>query len=74
MRQLMLLGTLLSFFAMTSVSFAADVYATKNGKKFHKEDCRLIKNKGAVKIDEAQAKAKGLEACKVCFKATDEKK
>ena len=52
----------------TVLAFAEDVYATKNGKKYHKEDCRLIKNKGAEKISKTEAVTKGLEPCSKCFK------
>lgn len=51
-----------------SLAFAEDVYATKNGKKFHKEDCRLIKSKNPESISRKEAVTKGLEPCAKCFK------
>ena len=59
---LMLLGS-------TTFAMADQVYVTKSGKKFHKETCALIKNKNKSAIDQAAAEAKGLQACKKCFKA-----
>ncbi len=61
---LALLGTLLT----TTAAFADDVYVTANGKKYHKEDCRLIKTKHPVKIEKSEAVKKGLEPCKSCFR------
>ena len=58
----------------TSAAFAEDVYVTVNGKKFHKEACRLIKTKNPSKIDKEAALKKGLEPCKVCYKENNNKK
>ena len=55
--------------ALSSQAFAADVYVTKNGKKFHAEGCSLIKSKQTVKIDEAQAVKEGLLPCGKCHKS-----
>lgn len=56
-------------------SFAEDVYATKNGKRYHKVDCLLIKNKGAQSISLEDAQKKGLKPCRRCFgEATDSAK
>ena len=50
-------------------AFAEDVYTTTNGSKYHKETCRLLKNKEkAVKLDKEEAVKKGYEACKRCYK------
>jgi len=57
----------LTFLATTSFLFAEDVYVTKQGKKYHKQDCRFIKNRDTQTIDIEEAKAKGLEACGRCF-------
>ena len=54
--------------AMTTLAFAEDVYATKNGKKYHKEDCRLIKSKNPQKISKEEALSRGLVPCSKCFK------
>ena len=43
------------------------VYATANGKKYHKEDCYLIKNKNPQATSLAEAEAKGLTPCSRCF-------
>ncbi len=49
--------------------FAEDVFTTANGTKYHKQDCRLLRNKEkAVKIDKKDAVAKGYIPCKRCFK------
>ena len=41
------------------------VFITQADKKFHKEDCKLLKDK--VKIKLSQAKEKGYKPCAVCF-------
>ena len=67
-RKLMLLGVLMSFFSTTTFAVADEVFVTPNGTKYHKESCRLIKNKGSLsKIDKAQAVKNGYGPCKKCF-------
>lgn len=58
--------------AATSAAFAEDVYVTKQGTKYHKQDCRFIKNRDTQAIDIKDAEAKGLEACGRCFGKEDE--
>lgn len=55
------------FLSATTFAFAEDVYVTKRGKKYHKEDCLLIKNKGAEQISKKEAIEKGLTPCRKCF-------
>ena len=66
-KKVMLMGLVMTMLTATAV-FAEDVYATHNGKKYHKESCRLIKNKKPQKIDKAEAIKKGLTPCNSCFK------
>jgi len=42
------------------------VYVKENGKKYHKRNCKLVSGKKGIKLSEA--KKKGYEPCKVCFK------
>jgi len=42
-------------------------YITKSGKRYHKSECRLIKNKNTTGISIGEAKAKGLAPCSKCF-------
>ncbi|MBI3602339.1 MAG: hypothetical protein HY209_05540 [Candidatus Omnitrophica bacterium] len=51
----------------STFAFAEDVYVTKNGKKYHKVDCLLIKNKNAKPIALEDALKKGLKPCHKCF-------
>lgn len=51
----------------STFAYAEDVYATKNGKRYHKVDCLLIQKKGAKPIAMEEALKKGLKACKKCF-------
>ena len=67
-RKMTMLVLLVVFASTASFAMAEDVYVTKNGKKYHKEDCRLIKNKKPIKVDMAQAIDKKLEPCHLCFK------
>ncbi|HOX54039.1 MAG: hypothetical protein PHI86_05210 [Candidatus Omnitrophica bacterium] len=57
----------LVFLTTASAAFAEDVYVTKQGTKYHKQDCRFIKNRDTQAIDIENAKAKGLEPCGRCF-------
>jgi len=43
------------------------VYVTVSGKKYHREDCRLIKNRKTTGISLADAQGKGLQPCSKCF-------
>ena len=43
------------------------VYATKRGKKYHKEDCPFLKNRETITLSEKEAKEKGLRPCGRCF-------
>lgn len=57
--------------ALLSVSasaFADNVFATKNGKKYHTADCPLVKNKNPQEISMKEAADKGLAPCSKCFK------
>jgi hypothetical protein len=58
----------------STFAFAEDVYATKNGKRYHKADCLLIKEKGAKAISLEDATKKGLKPCRRCFGETDSAK
>ena len=50
-------------------AFAEDVYTTVKGTKYHKESCRLLKNKeSAIKLDKKQAVDQGYAPCGRCFK------
>lgn len=40
------------------------VYVREKGKKYHKKNCKLIKDKKGIKLSEALKK--GLEPCKAC--------
>ena len=51
----------------SSFAFAEDVYAKKNGKKYHKMDCLMIQNKGAKALSMEEATAKGLKPCRKCY-------
>jgi len=67
-KKLMLMGLLGMMLCVTANASAEDVYATKNGEKYHKVDCILIKNKDAVKVTKEEALENGLTPCKRCFK------
>ena len=73
-RKFLALGLLTAFLAMATHAYAEDVYVTKQGAKYHKQECVLIKNKNAQSIDRKAAIEKGLEPCKKCFKAESTKK
>ena len=66
-RKLILTGLVIGMLATATSVFAQDVYITANGKKYHKENCRFIKNREVTKIEEKDAVTKGLEKCSKCF-------
>ena len=67
-RKMMMVVLLVMFLGVATHSFAEDVYVTKNGKKYHKEDCRLVKNKKPIAVDRATALKNNLAPCGLCFK------
>lgn len=68
-KKLILLGLVASFISTAGLAHAQDVFRTKRGKKYHKEICRMIKNKDAlIKIDKQEAVVSGLAPCGKCFK------
>ncbi len=48
------------------ILFAEDVYITKQGTKYHNENCPLIANKDKQQITLEDAKAKSLTPCSRC--------
>ena len=49
--------------------WAENVYTTANGTKYHKADCRLLKNKEkAAQLDKKEAVGNGYVPCKRCYK------
>lgn len=43
------------------------VYVTKSGKKYHKQDCQLIKSRDTKAISFETAQGKSMSPCKKCF-------
>ncbi len=77
-KKLMIVVMLMAFLSTASSVFAEDVFTTKRGKKYHKQICRLIKNKGAMTTHEKDAAVEtGYQPCRRCYKEdiiTDENK
>lgn len=80
---LMLALPLLIFNCGNSLARAAEVKEAKktdvvcvtaNGKKYHKADCRFIKNRQVSQVSEKDAITKGLLPCGKCFAAEDQAK
>lgn len=68
-RKLMLTAMLVTFLSATTVVFAEDVFVTARGSKYHKEICRLIKDKeGVTKLDKKEAVENEYSPCKRCYK------
>ena len=67
-RKGLIYGLLILFTATTTLAFADQVYVTEKGSKYHKAECRLVKNKEPKAMDKDEAIASGHEPCKVCFK------
>jgi len=57
------------FLTMTTGVFAEEVFMTQRGKKYHKEICRLVKNKeNTNSLEKEEAMEAGYTPCKRCFK------
>ena len=69
MKKFISLSLILATITLASTAFAADVYVTKRGKRYHKADCKVIQNKETQKIDQAEAEKKNLKPCGICFKS-----
>jgi len=67
-KKLFVIGLCLAFLGASAFAFAGEVYVTKNGTKYHKADCRLIKDRDVTALDEEEAIASDYEPCKRCFK------
>ena len=68
-RKLMMIGMLMMFLSATTFAFAEDVFVTQKGSKYHKKECRLIKNReNVIKMEKSEAIEKGYNPCKRCFK------
>ena len=68
MKRALTVVMLLAAVSFASVAHAEDVYVSKNGKRFHREACKLIQNKETAKLSLEEAGAKGLKPCQRCFK------
>ncbi len=66
-RKIFIAGLCLLFLAVNSLAFAEDVYITQNGKKYHKADCRFIKDRETQKIDKQEAIQQGHVPCQKCY-------
>lgn len=67
----MRISHIISLFAILTLavnvqSKKLEVYHTKKGERYHKKDCRIIKQKDTLKISLVEAKKKGLQPCRVC--------
>ena len=63
----------IAILAVSTTAMAGEVYVTQKGKKYHKENCRFIKNRKTVVMQEKEAKEKGLKPCGKCFKPKKKK-
>ena len=68
LKKIIAMSLCVMFLSMTAAVFAEDVYVTAHGKKYHKADCRFVKNKDTQKISKEEAIAMGLKPCGRCFK------
>jgi hypothetical protein len=48
------------------------VYATKQGKKYHAQDCPFIKNRETISLNLKEAQAMGLKPCGRCYKEDEQ--
>ncbi len=68
-RKMLMLTILTAFLGITTAATAEDVFTTPNGTKYHKETCRLVKDKENIQtLDKEDALEEGYEPCKRCSK------
>ncbi len=67
-KKLIVIALFVVFITSTSLAFAESVLITKNGKKYHKATCQLVKNKETTQIDDAEAIKQGYIPCAKCYK------
>lgn len=60
-------GLCILLLAATTVAAAESVYITENGTKYHKAECRFVRNKDALKLDKSEAIEQGYTPCARCF-------
>lgn len=68
LKRIVLYGLCAAVLTTAGWVYAQDVYVTKNGKKYHKAECRLIQKKNPEAITLDEAKTSGLEPCRKCYK------
>ncbi len=62
-------GVLALFLSISTLALAEEVVTTPRGTKYHKEICRLVKNKDqARKLEKEDALAEDYSPCRRCFK------
>lgn len=67
-RKLIVVAMFVAFLATSSIAFAEDVHITKRGKKYHKQECLLIKNKETTALSKDKAIESGYAPCSRCFR------
>lgn len=68
MKKLIAIVVLVAFVGTAGAAFAANVHVTKNGKKYHAENCPLIQGRETTVMDEAKAIEAGYAPCGKCQK------
>jgi len=59
----------LMLIVLSTISYSQTVYVTKNGKKYHTENCRYNKNSLAISLPDASNR--GYEPCSICNPPTN---
>lgn len=69
LKKLIVLGLFVSCLSMGTFAFAEDVVVTARGSKYHKPECRLVKDKdNTTVLSKEEAIDKGYEPCGRCYK------
>ena len=67
-KKILLMAVCVFFLASNTIAFAEDIYVTANGTKYHKADCRFIKDRETQKLDKQAAIEQGYIPCQGCSK------
>ena len=67
-KRMIITGLCLLFLAANTLAFAEDVFVTANGQKYHKSECRFIKDRKTESLEKQKATEQGYVACQKCFK------
>ena len=68
-KRIMVMSLAVMLLAGPKLAHAGNFFVIKHGKKIHKADCPLIKDRKVREVTKKEAEDKGLEPCSKCLRA-----